>query len=326
VILAIGQAADLALVEGTGVKTSAPGRLVFDPVTMAASEKGVFACGEVVTGPGSAIEAVASGHRAARAALRYVETGETAPVGDEPLPKEVDKLPEQVVQRTRRLERLAMPTLGPEKRTGNFAQFELGYDERSALAEARRCLACTAGATVDDEKCAACLTCLRVCPFGVPVVDHTAVMCSEMCQACGLCATECPALAISIKRFAVGTIRDRIARLLAGKPQPVERVELVCSQNAVSREDLADRIETRAGAQVAVVPVTCAALLDEVAMMKPFEFGARAVAVRTCADCGYSGAVERLARRVGRTQAILEACGVGGANLTLEIPGKERGT
>lgn len=316
VIIAIGQRSNLDLAENTPVKLDERGLLVFDPKTMATSQDGVFACGEVVTGPGSAIEAVASGHRAAEAALHYVRTGQLQPVEEEET-EEVADLPEGVIEKVQRIERLAMPTLSPEERKKSFVQFELGYSEKAALKEAWRCLSCTAGADVDDAKCAACLTCLRVCPFGVPVVDDVAVMGSEMCQACGLCAAECPAVAISIKRFAVGDIRNRIVRLLQSAEQRVTRVDIVCAQDIETREGLRDRIATLNGHVVATLPVTCAARADEVDMMKPFELGVETVTVRMCSECRYRGADDRLAKRVGRTKQLLEEAGISADRLSL---------
>jgi ferredoxin len=213
-----------------------------------------------------------------------------------------------------------MPTINPEERKRSFVQFELGYEEPDALREAWRCLSCTAGAQVDDDKCAACLTCLRVCPFGVPAVDETAVMQSEMCQACGLCATECPAIAISIKRFSVGDIAGRITELMQGSGQQVTRLEICCAQDAETRAELVPRITPVNGDVVGRVPVNCAALADEVDMMKPFELGAETVVVRMCAPCRYKGADDRLAKRVARTKRILDECGIGGERLTLAGP------
>ena len=316
VIIAIGQRSNLDLVQGSPVKLNGRGLLVFEPAVMGTSETGVFACGEVVTGPGSAIEAVASGHRAARAMLEYLATGQVLPVAEEK-PEPVAELPEDVIKKVQRIERLAMPTLSPQERKRSFDRFELGYSERDALKEAWRCLSCTAGATVDEDKCDACLTCLRVCPFGVPVVDNVAVMGSEMCQACGLCAAECPAVAISIKRFAVGDIRSKVTELVTSSGKPVSRVEIVCAQDLETREDLQSRLVTDNGHVIARVPVTCAARADEVDMMKPFELGAEAVLVRRCSRCRYRGADERLARRVARTKELLEAAGVSADRLTL---------
>jgi len=317
VIIAIGQASDLSGLKQGGVELDERGRLVFNPATMSTSRAGVFACGEVVTGPGSAIEAVASAHRAAKAVLGYLQTGQLQEIEEEPTEK-VGDLPPEVIENVRRIQRLAMPTLSPEERKKSFVQFELGYDERQALQEARRCLACTAGATVDEKTCAACLACLRVCPFGVPAVDDVAVMTSDMCQSCGLCAVECPAKSISIKRFAVGDIEQRIVALMQASDAPVTRVEIVCSEDATTREELRDRVVKANGDVVAKVPVTCAARAGEVDMMKPFEFGATTVLVQRCKECRYRGADDRLGKRVGRTREILTSAGIPGERLELE--------
>jgi ferredoxin len=55
-------------------------------------------------------------------------------------------------------------------------------------------------AVVDGGKCVACLTCVRVCPFGAPHVleEGYAFIDPELCRACGICVTECPAEAISL--------------------------------------------------------------------------------------------------------------------------------
>jgi len=56
---------------------------------------------------------------------------------------------------------------------------------------------------VDQEKCAACLSCVRVCPYDVPVINAEGAAEIEMakCQGCGLCASECPAKAITLQHF-----------------------------------------------------------------------------------------------------------------------------
>jgi len=56
---------------------------------------------------------------------------------------------------------------------------------------------------VDPEKCAACLTCVRVCPYNVPVINKEGVAEIEtaMCHGCGICASECPGKAIKLQHF-----------------------------------------------------------------------------------------------------------------------------
>jgi heterodisulfide reductase subunit A len=54
-------------------------------------------------------------------------------------------------------------------------------------------------AEVMPEKCAVCCTCVRTCPFNVPVIDHergAAFIEPGLCQGCGMCVAECPGKAI----------------------------------------------------------------------------------------------------------------------------------
>ncbi|HDZ91287.1 MAG: CoB--CoM heterodisulfide reductase iron-sulfur subunit A family protein [Deltaproteobacteria bacterium] len=56
-------------------------------------------------------------------------------------------------------------------------------------------------AEVMAEKCAVCCTCVRTCPFSVPVIDHqtgAAFIDPGLCQGCGMCVAECPGKAITM--------------------------------------------------------------------------------------------------------------------------------
>ncbi len=55
-------------------------------------------------------------------------------------------------------------------------------------------------AWVERDKCVACLTCVRVCPWRIPEIDEqgVAVIDAGECRACGICVTECPARAIML--------------------------------------------------------------------------------------------------------------------------------
>ena len=84
-------------------------------------------------------------------------------------------------------------------------------------------------AVVEAEKCTACLTCVRVCPFNVPVIEPTLVGAGGIkgaaqieiaaCQGCGTCAAECPAKAIQLKHFRDEQIVAEEEALFAPQPQ-----------------------------------------------------------------------------------------------------------
>jgi len=74
-------------------------------------------------------------------------------------------------------------------------------------------------AVVDPDKCAVCLTCVRTCPFNVPVIDYTidaAYIDPAKCQGCGVCPSECPAKAITLKNFTDSQIIAQEEALAAG--------------------------------------------------------------------------------------------------------------
>jgi heterodisulfide reductase subunit A len=64
---------------------------------------------------------------------------------------------------------------------------------------------------VEPEKCTACLTCVRVCPYNVPVINPALVGAGDIlgaaeiapaaCRGCGICAGECPAKAIQLQHY-----------------------------------------------------------------------------------------------------------------------------
>jgi heterodisulfide reductase subunit A-like polyferredoxin len=66
-------------------------------------------------------------------------------------------------------------------------------------------------AVVDASKCTACLTCVRICPFGAARINPTLVgvgnilgaaeVTAAACRGCGLCPAECPAKAIQLQHF-----------------------------------------------------------------------------------------------------------------------------
>ncbi len=72
---------------------------------------------------------------------------------------------------------------------------------------------------VDEELCAFCLTCVRVCPFGAMTQNRekrVAESLPALCEGCGICAAECPAGAIEIRNFSDDTLRTAARAHLGG--------------------------------------------------------------------------------------------------------------
>ena len=148
-IMAIGQKVDQEMVPGK-LTYSRWGTLEVDQETMATEIEGVFAGGDAVTGPDTVIGAVAAGKEAAISIDRYFRGEDMKtdrPTKREPV-EDVDK--KGIQQHARREE----PMLDTSKRDAS-AEVELGYDEETAILEAKRCLNCGV--------CSECLACVEAC-------------------------------------------------------------------------------------------------------------------------------------------------------------------
>jgi heterodisulfide reductase subunit A-like polyferredoxin len=72
-------------------------------------------------------------------------------------------------------------------------------------------------AVVQEDLCAVCLTCVRSCPFNVPVIGDrgAAEIDITKCQGCGVCVAECPAKAISLQHFTDKQVLSKVHALMA---------------------------------------------------------------------------------------------------------------
>jgi heterodisulfide reductase subunit A-like polyferredoxin len=163
IIPAIGQQPDLATInEIEDLSFTRWGTIETDPVTFATGRDGVFAGGDLQTGPWVAIGAVAAGREAAESIVRYLDGLDMA-AGREALPqKDVPDwcaLPEGQSP----VPRVDMPELENEERTCTFKEVELGLDAEAGQAEADRCLNC--------GYCCECEQCVQACL--AEAIDHS---------------------------------------------------------------------------------------------------------------------------------------------------------
>jgi len=149
VIVAIGQRPDekdFVDVERMPSKT-----IKIDETTLETNMKGVFAGGDVVSGPANAVRAIAAGKEAATSIEFYLagmdlKTARPAP------PKRIEEVPKEGVEKEAR--KIA-PALEPEKRM-NFDEVELGFDQEAATLESKRCLNCSIYAQKEVSEGAEC--------------------------------------------------------------------------------------------------------------------------------------------------------------------------
>lgn len=81
-------------------------------------------------------------------------------------------------------------------------------------------------AVVDGDKCALCLTCIRLCPFRAMAVnaeEKQAECVPESCRHCGICAGECPNKAITLPLWSDAIVLAQAGAALDAAPGvPVE--------------------------------------------------------------------------------------------------------
>jgi len=143
VIPAIGQVPDMAFAYGLdGLQITAQGTIQADPCTLATSVEGVFAGGDLVSGPATVIEGIAAGKKAAVSIDAFIRGVERPQDRLAPLRRatvERAEVPEELIEQLRRPE---IPTLPLAERKTTFTQVEIGLTEKMARDEGRRCLRC----------------------------------------------------------------------------------------------------------------------------------------------------------------------------------------
>ena len=137
-----------------------------EPLTLQTGVEWLFAGGDVVSGPASAVEAVAAGHAAAESIVRYLEGKDLRENREWILRPSAEAETLRIAGKPNRpvekKARAVMPTLDPKKRIRSFESFELGFDEQTAREEAKRCLNC--------GTCSECMLCVSAC--GREAVNH----------------------------------------------------------------------------------------------------------------------------------------------------------
>jgi NADH-quinone oxidoreductase subunit F len=113
-----------------------------DKITLETNRPGVFAAGDVVTGPNTVIEAIAAGKRAAIMIDRYLKNEDMlqeTPIYKPSIYIQPVKMNYEETQESRRIDNPRAPS---EWRRRNFSEVEVSLSLEEARKEAQRCLRC----------------------------------------------------------------------------------------------------------------------------------------------------------------------------------------
>jgi NADH-quinone oxidoreductase subunit F len=141
-IVAIGERPDSECLASMGLELDKSGRLRVDAKTLCTSRQGVFAGGDLATGPNTVVDAIAAGKRAAEVIDRYLQGKELAMSTKPKLPEvflEPAAIEEEDQEEATRIE---PATISAKSRRKNFEEVELSLSVEQATREARRCLRC----------------------------------------------------------------------------------------------------------------------------------------------------------------------------------------
>jgi formate dehydrogenase major subunit len=144
-ISAIGQQVELSFIESeSDCKVEKWGTIIVDKNSFETSIPGVFAGGDVVNGPLTAVSAIGHGKKAANSIDTFLKTGTPAKRNPKfySFKHRFGTLPDSEFAQFEKVDRSKMPELKVIDRITNFTEVELGLTEEQALREANRCLEC----------------------------------------------------------------------------------------------------------------------------------------------------------------------------------------
>jgi NADPH-dependent glutamate synthase beta subunit-like oxidoreductase len=142
-IVAVSGQPDLEFLgDDHGLEISRWNSIDVHPYTQMTNIEGVFAGGDVVTGPWMVIDAIAAGKKAAAHMELFLNGQEVVPQYSVTVPNTAPIEALELTDEDMTLVRPDMPTMELEKRLQDFAEVELGFSRETAMKEARRCLRC----------------------------------------------------------------------------------------------------------------------------------------------------------------------------------------
>lgn len=159
VIIAVSQQSDFPFLDKDDIAVTKGGQIILDDNGMT-TESFIFAGGDVVNGPDTAIQAIADGKHAAVRINEFLGLPYDIYSGD---PIEVPLKP--LDEKLNRADLARINNLDPEERVKSNAEVNMGLTEEQILTECDRCLGCQGTAeTFAPDRCLDCTLCWELCP------------------------------------------------------------------------------------------------------------------------------------------------------------------
>ncbi|MEK6728097.1 MAG: FAD-dependent oxidoreductase [Candidatus Omnitrophota bacterium] len=181
IIVATGQYSDINFLPKE-LSISTAGTIIVDTQDMVTNIPGIFAGGDVVSGPDILVKALGMGRRASIAIDRYLRGEELSRISFYPSEKRVEEVPIGIIDREDRVKSRFRPI---EERIKDFKEVEEVFTENMAVREAKRCLSCgicgacyrgsdkgwacawfeKMGGMDRNNYCGLCMECVKSCPY-----------------------------------------------------------------------------------------------------------------------------------------------------------------
>jgi ferredoxin len=238
VLIAVGQENAFPWIErDCGIAFDKWGLPVLDKGTFQSSVPTVFFGGDAALGPKNIITAVAHGHEAAISIdrLLHAEDLRQRPAPTANLMSQKMGIHEWSYDNATSLDaRFKVPWAQAEKALASIrVEVELGFDPKTALKEAQRCLNCDVQTVFNQNTCIECDACVDICPMdcisftadgeepelrqrlkapalnlaqdlyvaGPLKTGRVMVKDEDVCLHCGLCAERCPTGAWDMQKY-----------------------------------------------------------------------------------------------------------------------------
>ncbi len=163
VILSVGQMSDTSFLDtAKGFRITRFGTIAVEQDTLFTFVPGVYAAGDLVLGPRTAIEAIAQGKAAGQSVDEFLRGVDRKPLYKKAKMTVIPKRSWHVNYTG--IPQQKMPILDVEVRKSTLQEVEQGFSEDIARKEASRCLQCMVNPIFDGSKCILCGGCVDVCP------------------------------------------------------------------------------------------------------------------------------------------------------------------